>query len=135
MSNTRNIFTRLFSLVCVAMLVGCATQNPVRKYSNTSPTEVTVTITCSDPTTRFGGTIIADGQAEHWIGIGSGTFYATGHEILCEFRKTADAGRISLAVSSAGVHLGDSSTDDKFGGVRAELIATPPKEVVMFTTY
>jgi hypothetical protein len=134
-TNIIKIATRFGGVLAVAAFAGCATENSVQKYSGISPKEVTVTVTCSDPNTRFGGTIITDGQAEHWIGIGSATFHASGHNIMCQFRKTADAGRLSLAVSRAGVPLGDSSTDDKFGGVRAELVSASPQESVLFTTY
>ena len=68
--------------------------------------------------------------------MGGGTYHASGHEVVCAFRKTAGvAGKISLAVSRAGVRLGDSSTGDKNGGVRAELLYAPPEEHALFTTY
>ena len=65
---------------------------------------------------------MADGICEHWVGIGQSAFPVRGHEILCQFRKTGDGGQISMAISSEGVPLGDSTADGLFGGVRADVI-------------
>ena len=131
------IIPTFLALIAVVALAGCATPPPPPKsFAGIAPSEFTVTVTCSNPTARFTGMIVADGQCENWVGIGGGTYHATGHEVVCAFRKTAGvAGKISLAVSRAGVRLGESNTDDKNGGVRAELLYAPPEEHALFTTY
>jgi hypothetical protein len=73
----------------------------------------------------FTGTIVHDGHTKHVSSTGGGTFRVTGHEIVASFKKSGADGRISLEGSEAGVQLGNSSTDQKFGGVRAEFHHTP----------
>ena len=127
----------LLALIAVILLAGCATPPPPgRSFAGIAPSEFTVTVTCSDSAARFTGMIISDGQCENWVGMGGGNYHASGHEVVCAFRKTTGvAGQISLAVSRAGVRLGESNTDDKNGGVRAELLFAPTQEHALFTTY
>ena len=130
-------FCSLLALIAAVALAGCATPPPPqRDFAGIAPTDFTVTVKCSEPTMRFTGMIVSDGQCENWVGIGGGTYHASGHEVVCAFRKTTGvAGQISLAVSRAGVRLGDSTTDGKSGGVRAELLFAPTQEHALFTTY
>ena len=127
----------LLALTAAVALAGCATPPPPqRDFAGIAPTDFTVTVKCSEPTMRFTGMIVSDGQCENWVGIGGGTYHASGHEVVCAFRKTTGvAGTISLAVSGADGPLGNSSTDGKCGGVRAELLYAPTKERALFTTY
>ena len=100
-----------------------------------SATDIVATVSCSDPGMRFTGTIVSDGHVQKYSGVGSGTYHASGHEIVCSFKKLEADGRISLAVSEAGHQEGQSSTPDKFGGVRAELMRAPMEQSSVFTTF
>jgi hypothetical protein len=96
---------------------------------------ITVSVSCSEPSMRFTGTIVSDGHSQELSGTGSGTYQASGHEIVCSFKKLDADGQISLAVSEAGKKLGDSSTPARFGGVRAELHRTWTRQSTSFTTF
>ena len=127
---------RLFlTLVAVTVLLGCSTTPASRNFSGIPATEILVTISCSEPSMRFTGTIVSDGQSEQLSGTGSATFHATGHEIICSFKKADVDGRISISVSEAGKNLGSSSTPQHLGGVRAEILRTSSKQHTLFTTF
>jgi len=98
-------------------------------------TEITVTVTCSDPNMRFTGTICSDGRSQEYSGTGKGTYHASGHEILCSFKKVDSDGRIALSAGEMGQQLGESSTANKFGGVRAEFLRLPNEQRTIFTTF
>jgi hypothetical protein len=98
-------------------------------------TSITVSVSCSEPSMRFTGTIVSDGHSQELSGTGSGTYQASDHEIVCSFKKLDADGQISLAVSEAGKKLGDSSTPAKFGGVRAELHRARTRQSTSFTTF
>lgn len=119
--------------MAAAVLTGCATTSSQRAYSGPT-TDIVVTVTCSNPNTRFTGSIVTDGHAVRTGGTGHGIFHATGHEFVCSFKKTDPNGRISISVSEAGKELGTSSTEDRFGGVRAEFLRTPAYQYDVFTT-
>lgn len=131
-------FAVLSLLASVFFLSGCETEKPTStaaKFTGIPPKALTVTVTCSDQNTRFMGSITTDGETDHLVGMSSGTYQTSGHEIFCEFKKTDKCGRITLTVSSNGKKLGNSSTDEDFGGVRADLFFAPPKEHALFTTF
>lgn len=94
-----------------------------------------ITVTCSNPDTRFTGSIVTDGHAVQAGGTGRATFHATGHEFVCSFKKADPAGQISLSVSEAGKELGNSNTGEKFGGVRAEFVRSLLVQSDLFTTF
>ena len=96
---------------------------------------ITASVSCSEPSMRFTGTIVSDGHSQELSGTGSGTYQASGHEIVCSFKKLDADGQISLAVSEAGKKLGNSSTPARFGGVRAELHRTWTGQSTSFTTF
>ena len=98
-------------------------------------TSITVSVTCSEPSMRFAGTIVSDGHSQELSGTGSATYHASGHSIICSFKKLDADGQISLAVSEAGKKLGDSSTPARFGGVRAELHHRWTMQSTSFTTF
>ena len=125
----------LLAVIAATILVGCSTTSSHRDTAGIPATDITVSVTCSEPTMRFTGTIVADGHTERFSGTGSGTFHASGHELVCSFKKTGDAGRISLAVSESGKTLGSSSSVEKLGGVRAELLHTLMARQEVFTTF
>lgn len=127
--------TSLLSIVTMALLFGCATAPRHRDYSGLAPTHIVVTVSCSEPDMKFTGTIVSDGSTEQLSGTGTITYYATGHELVCSFRKTGAAGRISISVSERGESLGSSSTSERFGGVRAELLRTPSAQHTVFTIF
>ena len=123
----------LLALIAAAAFAGCSTTPSHHAYSGPT-TDIVVTVTCSNPDTRFTGSIVTDGHAVQSGGTGHATFHATGHEFVCSFKKTDPAGRISISVSEAGKELGNSSTGEKFGGVRAEVLRTPMVQHDIFTT-
>jgi hypothetical protein len=125
----------LLALFVTTILVGCSTKSPHRDFTGLPATDITVSVTCSEPSMRFTGTIVSDGQTEQLSGTGSATFHASGHEFVCSFKKAGDEGRISLAVSEAGKNLGGSETGCKRGGVRAELLRIPGERHDIFTTF
>lgn len=127
--------TSLLSIVTTALLFGCATAPRHHDYSGMPVTHIVVTVSCSAPDMKFSGTIVSDGSTEQLSGTGTTTYYATGHEFVCSFRKTGVAGRISISVSEAGESLGSSSTPEQFGGVRAELLRTSAVQHTVFTTF
>lgn len=120
-----------------AVLAGCATspQPTAADYSLVPAVQYVVTVTCSDPTTKFSGTIVADGQSTHYSGIGKGSYPAAGHVINCSFRKTTRDGQIILSISEAGKDLGYSTSSQKFGGVRAEISDTNKGTGQVFSTF
>ena len=62
-------------------------------------------------------------------------YHVSGQKIVCSFQKLDVDGRITLVVSETGRKLGESSTPDMFGGVRAELFRTPTDQHCIFTTF
>ena len=125
----------LVILIAVTVLVGCSATAPQRNLSGVPPLNIVVTVTCSDPAMKFTGTIASDGHTRNFSGAGSGTFHATGHEIICSFKKTGTGGRISIAGSASAKDGGNSTTDQKFGGVRAEFVQTTKEQHNLFTTF
>lgn len=120
-------------LAAVMSLNGCATPEP-KTY--TGPTrDIIVNVTCSDPHARFYGMIMSDGEVERFVGIGHGEFPAHGHEFVCSFQKSDEAGKISVSISEAGKNLGDSSTGSPTGGVRAEMLQTAEQQHTLFSTF
>lgn len=126
--------TSLLALIAAVVLAGCSTTSSHRDFSGMQMTDIVVTVTCSNPDTRFTGTIVADGHSVQLGGTGHGAFHTTGHEFVCSFKKTDPDGRISISVSEAGKELGNSSTGERFGGVRAEIMRTPMEQHDIFTT-
>jgi hypothetical protein len=123
----------IFAVMAAALLTGCSHPSMQRVYSGPT-TDVVVTVTCSNPGTRFTGSIITDGRAEPSGGTGQATFHATGHEFVCVFKKTDPDGRISISISEGGREVGNSSSGEKFGGVRAEMLRTLTEQHTIFTT-
>ena len=124
----------LLALIAAAVLAGCSTTSSQRAYSGPK-TDIVVTVTCSNPDTRFTGSIVTDGHAVQSGGTGHATFHTTGHEFVCSFKKTDPDGRISISVSEACKELGNSSTAEKFGGVRAEFVRALMARSDIFTTF
>jgi hypothetical protein len=115
------------------VLAGCSTPSPHRDFSGMPKTEIVVTVTCSNPNSKFTGTIVSDGQPVQLGGTGQATFHAKGHELVCSFRKDGSDGAISISVSEAGNNLGNSSIATKYGGVRAEVVRTAMEHHEIFT--
>jgi hypothetical protein len=113
--------SRISLLTIVLVFAGCTTKSPRREVAGIAKTEIVVTVTCSNPNTKFAGTIDSDGHTVQLIGKGHGTFHATGQEFVCLFKKDDTDGRISVSVSEGGNNLGNSSIATKFGGVRADI--------------
>ena len=125
----------LLAVIAATILVGCSTTSPHRDFTGLPATDITVSVTCSDPSMRFTGTIVSDGHPVQLGGTGHGTFSATGHEFVCSFKKTVADGQISISVSEAGKTIGSSDNGCKFGGVRAEVLRTPMEQHDIFTTF
>ena len=121
-------------ILTATWLSGCSTIHPHHDYSGIPATNIVVTITCSEPKTRFDGTIVCDGVSQLLSGVGSGSFSVSGHEFFCSFRKLDTPGSIAISVSEAGHSLGNSSTEAPSGGVRAEIFRTPLQYHTLFTT-
>ena len=80
----------IFLLAANFLLAGCQTGPPPvpkAKFVGIPAKDFTVTVTCSDPTTRFIGFIVNDGELDHLVGMRSGVYQISGHEISCEFKK------------------------------------------------
>ncbi len=124
-------------LLLAALLTGCATspQPTPANYSLVPAVQYIVTVTCSDPATKFSGTIVADGKSTPYSGVGKGSYPAIGHVINCSFHKTTPDGQITLSVSANGKDLGNSYTGQKHGGVRAEISNTDAGSAQMFSTF
>src|SRR5580704_9690131 len=56
------------TIIAAVLLTGCATTSPPHDYSGVPPTEIVATVSCSDPSIPFTGTIIADGHTKHYSG-------------------------------------------------------------------
>jgi hypothetical protein len=123
------------AITAAAILMGCGTTKSHRDYSGIPAAKIDVTVSCSNPATKFEGTIVSDGHSEPFNGVGSGTFHATGHELICSFKKTGGEGQISISVSEAGNNLGNAYTGQKFGGVRAEIVRTAVGPHQTFSTF
>ena len=138
-AHTMKSITPRLILIAALVLSGCCSttthQPRQRDYSGMPATDIVVTISCSEPSMAFTGTIVSDGHTEQLSGTGSGTFRASGHEFVCSFKKTGREGRISISVSEGDQSLGSSSTPKRFGGVRAELLRTPSAQHTLFTTF
>jgi len=117
--------TSLLTILAAVFLAGCSTPSSHRDVSGMAKTHIVVTVTCSNPDTKFTGTIVSDGHSVQLAGTGHGTFRATGHELVCSFKKDGSDGGISISVSEAGNNLGSSNIATKFGGVRAEVVRKP----------
>ncbi len=128
----KNIYA-MITAFAFAALFGCA--SAPQNYGGSPATNIIVNVTCTDSGARFNGTITCDGQTERLVGIGQGSFPATGHAFACSFQKSDDAGKILLSVSEGGKNLGSSSTGGVSGGVRAELLRTPTEQQTLFTTF
>ena len=118
--------------------VGCrATTTPVvakRDFTGLPPADFVVTVS-GTPGVPFAGTIITDGQVKKIEGVIPTSFRMSTHDLTVEFKKTAAAGAIEIHVAVNGKGQGMSSTSEKFGGVRAQLVCTPVVQQAMFTTY
>src|SRR6516162_8150163 len=112
-------------ILLAVVLAGCSTQPPHHDFSGMPQTKIVVTVSCSNPDTKFDGSIVSDGHPVHLSGTGHGTFHATGHELVCSFKKDGSDGQISISVSEDGTNLGNSNISTRFGGVRAEIVRTP----------
>lgn len=128
----KTTITLLTTLVAV-VLAGCSSTPPHRDFSGTPNTEIVVTVTCSNPNTKFTGTIVSDGHTVQLAGTGHGTFHAKGHELVCSFRKDDSDGAISISVSEAGNNLGNSNIATRYGGVRADIVRTAIAHCDTFT--
>lgn len=123
------------SLVTILVVFGgCTTTAPRRDVSGMAKTEIVVTVSCSNPNTKFAGTIDSDGHTVQLSGKGHGTFHATGQEFVCLFKKDGTDGRISVSVSEGGNNLGYSSIATKFGGVSADIARTAMHQHTSFTS-
>ena len=124
----------LLTIVGAVVLQGCGTTSSHRAGSGMAKTEIVVSVTCSNPNTKFAGTIDSDGHSVQLSGKGHGTFHATGQEFVCLFKKDGTDGRISVSVSENGNNLGYSSIATKFGGVRADIARTALRQHTTFTS-
>jgi hypothetical protein len=104
-------------------------------YYGVPATSIVATVTCSDPATKFSGTIVADGFTTEYSGTGSGTYRASGHKITCSFKKTTPGGQIKLSVTEDGQDLGNSTSSEKSGGVRGEIVNSRQGSYQVFTTF
>jgi hypothetical protein len=127
--------SQLVALIAAAILAGCTTTSPHHDYSGVPAAHFLVTVSCNKPGMKFTGTIVSDGHTENLAGSGTRTFHATGHEIVCSFKKTSPEGQISISVSEAGNDLGNSSTAKRFGGVRADIVRTSTAQNTIFTAF
>jgi len=134
--NAMKTITSLPSIIAAVFLTGCATTSNQHDYSGKPPVDVDVAVTCSDTSAKFTGTILCDGQTRIISGVGSGAYHVTGHDIVCSFKKTdAGRGRISISATTSDQASGNSTTDQKFGGVRAEIMRTAKEQHDIFTTF
>ena len=127
--------TPLMAVLAAALVTGCSTTTSQRSFTGIPATDFTVSVTCGEPTVGFAGTIVVDGHTEPYSGTGSGTFQIRGHEIVCAFKKTEAPGRITLRITKAGELVGEASTDEAHGGVRAELLYIPNQRRTSFTSF
>jgi hypothetical protein len=123
----------LLATLTTVVLAGCSSTSSHRDFSGTPTTEIVVTVTCSNPETKFSGTIVSDGHPVQLDGTGHGSFHAKGHELVCSFRKDGSDGAISISVSEAGNELGNSNIATKYGGVRADIVRTAMAHSETFT--
>lgn len=120
----KSIIISLLTIVVALALAGCRTTSSHPDSSAIAKTHIVVTVTCSNPDTKFTGTIVSDGHSVQLHGTGHGAFHASGHQFVCSFKKDASDGQISISVSEAGKDLGNSSIARKSGGVRADIVRT-----------
>ncbi len=125
----------LLAVLAACTLVGCNTTSSHRDFGGLPATEITVSVKCSDPNTKFSGTIVTDGRTAHFSGAGSGTFNAKGHEFVCSFKKADADGQISISVSEGGKILGSTSNSERFGGVRSEVLRSRSVNHTLFSTF
>ena len=125
----------LLAIVTAILLAGCRTNSSNADSSSIAKTHIVVTVTCSNPDTKFTGTIVSDGHSVPLHGTGHGTFNASGHQLVCSFKKDASDGQISISVSEAGKDLGNSSIATKFGGVRADIVRTAMEHHDTFSAF
>jgi hypothetical protein len=125
----------LLTIVAALVLAGCRTKSSHSDSAAMPKTDIVVTVTCSNPDTKFTGTIVSDGHSVQLHGAGHGTFHATGHQLVCSFRKDASDGQISISVSEAGNDLGNANIATKFGGVRADIVRTAMERHDTFSAF
>jgi len=125
----------LLIIIAGVALAACSTTSSHRDSSGRAKTEIVVTVTCSNPGTKFSGTIVSDGHTVQLGGTGHGTFHAAGHEFVCSFKNDGSDGQISISVSEAGKNLGNSRIATKYGGVRADIVRTGLEQRDTFTAY
>lgn len=123
----------LLVILTATWLSGCSTLHP--DYSGTPATDIVVTVTCSDRSARFEGTVETDGVTEHMAGNGTGTYKISGHKFICKFTKVDAPGSISISISENGHNLGSSSKREPSGGVQAEIFRSPLANHTIFTTF
>src|SRR5262249_47037397 len=122
------------AITAAAIFTGCGTMQS-HHVSGSPAAKIDVTVSCSNPGTKFEGTIVSDGHSTSFKGSGCRTFHAAGHELICSFKKTGAVGQISISVSEAGNNLGNAYTGHEFGGVRAEIVRTAAAQCQTFTTF
>ncbi len=127
--------TLLLALIAAAIFAGCSTTSSHHDFTGIPAADFTVAVTCGEPSTRFSGTIVSDGKTEHLSGTGRSTFQVSGHEIVCAFKKVDAVGRIHMKITKAGGLVGEATNDEKFGGVRAELLYAPDQRYTLFTSF
>ena len=106
----------LLSIIAATFFAGCTTSSTHRTSG------VTATVSCSDPSMRFTGTLVSDGHTNQVSATGSHTFHLAGQELDFSFKKAASHGRISLTVTNAGQCVATATTDRQFGGVRGHVL-------------
>jgi hypothetical protein len=119
-------------LTFAVALAGCSSISSHHEVSGMAKTKIDVTVNCTNPGTKFTGTIDSDGHSVQLSGKGHGTFHATGHEFVCLFKKDGTEGGMSISVSESGNNLGYSSTASKFGEVRADIVRTAKEQHTSF---
>lgn len=126
-----------FAVLAAALFAGCSTTSttaPHRDFSGMPPTDITVTVSCSDPTMKFAGTITADGQLRRVSGKGSGAFRVTGHEFSAFIKKARSEGQITVVVAQSNQSLGSATAFGPFGA-HFEVLRTPTEQHDLFTTF
>lgn len=127
--------TPWMAVFTAALVSGCTATTGQREFTGIKATSFTVSVACDEPTMGFGGTIVSDGHTEPFSGTGSATLQVSGHEVVCAFKKTHAPGRITLRITKGGELIGEATTDEAHGGVRAELLYIPNQRRASFTSF
>ena len=122
-------------LVILFMVTGCADmQRDEGVRMDNPPTDILLTVTCSDPKAPFTGTLAVDGVVTPVSGVGAGTYHGVGHGLNCTFKKAATDGDIALTASQAGSVLGSTHTDAPFGAVQVKIFRSANLDYTYFNT-